>query len=312
MRLTAWDPDVSDLFAEWDGEEPVVTRVATGFQFTEGPIWVPSGPGGPYLLFSDIPANTIYRWRPGAHATIWRRPSGPSNGITLDRHGRLLVCEDHRRRVTRAEIAGRGEYGDEPIVLASHYDGRRLNSPNDIVTRSDGAVYFTDPTYGLGRGREEQSARRVYLIPADVADGTTASAPAQPIAIAEGFSQPNGLAFSTDERRLYVDDSEQCNLRVFDVASDGTLSGGVVLCSLDRSMGKGNPDGLKVDARGNLWVTAPGGLWILAADGRPRGHLAFPEVTANLNWAETDRRTLYVAASASIYRLRLQVAGATV
>ena len=309
MKLTAWDPSVSDLFEETRADGPRVERVVGGFRFTEGPIWVPHLPGGPGLLFSDIPADTIYRWRPGdLAAAVWRRPSGPSNGIALDRRGRLLVCEDHRRRVTRTVLEGPGEYGAEPAVLASHHAGGRLNSPNDIVVRSDGAVYFTDPTFGMGGAPEEQSQRRVYVVRAESAEG---GLPVEPAVAAENlFSQPNGLAFSPDERRLYVDDSEQGNLRMFEVTDDGSLCGGEAVCAFDRGLGRGNPDGLKVDVRGNVWVTGPGGLWILDPDGRPRGHLAFPEITANLNWGEADRRSLFVTASTSVYRLRLRVPGA--
>ena len=308
MKLTAWDAAVAGLFEALGADGPDVARVATGFVFTEGPIWVPQLSGGAGLLFSDIPADTIYRLRPGeAAAAVWRRPSGPSNGITLDRQGRLLVCEDHRRRVTRTELRGAGPYGGEPAVLAARAGGGRLNSPNDIVVAADGAILFSDPTYGLGRGAEEQPARRVYRLPAEAAEGPGA---AEPEVAADGFTQPNGLAFSPDERLLYVGDSQEGNLRAFDVAADGRLSGGRVICAFDRRLGPGNPDGLKVDDAGNLWVTGPGGLWILAPDGRARGHVAFPEVTANCNWADADRRTLYVTATTSVYRLRLRVAGA--
>lgn len=309
MKLTAWDPAVADLFEETRGDGPRVERVVGGLRFTEGPIWVPRLAGGAALLFSDIPADTIYRWRPGERsAGVWRRPSGPSNGITLDRRGRLLVCEDHRRRVTRTVLEGPGEYGAESVVLASHHAGGRLNSPNDIVTRSDGSVYFTDPTYGMRGAPEEQAERRVYRMPAEALEGALPVAPQ--VAAGGAFAQPNGLAFSPDERLLYVDDSEKCNLRAFAVAPDGSLTGGDVICTFDPGMGPGNPDGIKVDARGNVWVTAPGGLWILAPDGRPRGHVAFPEVTANVAWGEADRRTLFVTASTSVYRLRVRVPGA--
>jgi gluconolactonase len=310
MRLTAWDPSVADLFAEMDADGPRVAQVATGLRFTEGPVWVPHLPGGAGLLFSDIPADTIYLFRPGGGApSVWRRPSGQSNGMTLDTRGRLLVCEHRRRRLSRSEVSGAGEYGGDPVALATQHGGRRLNSPNDVVVRSDGTVYFTDPTYGLGGAPEEQTARRVYRIPAEAAEGPL---PAEPLPAAEGFTQPNGLAFSPDERVLYVDDSAEGNLRAFEVAPDGALRGGRVLFVFDRGLGPGNPDGLKVDVAGNIWVTGPGGLWILAPDGRPRGHLAFPEVTANLNWADEDRRTLYVTASRSLYRLRVRLPGAGV
>jgi gluconolactonase len=325
VELTVWDPEARALFAEWEDGGPRVDAVASGFAFVEGPVWVPHLPGGAGLLFSDIPADTIYRWRPGdAAASVWRRPSGHSNGQTLDRRGRLLTCEHARRRLTRTLLRDGEMYGEEPAVLAARHGGRRLNSPNDVVVRSDGSVFFTDPTYGLrdtygadARAHQEQSGCMVYRLAAgaaaavpDVPDPASPVPPPEPTLAASGFTQPNGLAFSPDERVLYVGDSAEGCLRAFDVDAEGGLASGRVLCTPDRSMGPGSVDGMRVDAAGRIWTTGPGGVWVLAPQGQPLAHVRFPEVTANLAFGEADRRTLFVTASTSLYRLRLAVPAA--
>jgi len=324
MQATLWEPSARGFFADWEADGPRVERVATGFIFTEGPVWVPHLPGGAGLLFSDIPADTVYRWRPGdVQAQVWRRPSGHSNGMTLDREGRLLTCEHHRRRLTRTDLRGGQAYGEEPVVLAARHAGRRLNSPNDVVVRSDGTVYFTDPTYGLrddfgkdAPAHEEQERRRIYRLPAAIAAGLPAVpqpgvplAPPEPLPAGDGPVQPNGLVLSPDERVLYVGDSEGGRLHAFDVALDGGCGGGRLVHTFDRSMGDGNPDGMRADAEGRIWCTGPGGLWVFAPDARPLAHVRFPEVTANVAFAEDDRRTLFVTASTSVYRLRVTVPG---
>lgn len=322
MQVTLFQPSARDLFSAWEGDGPLVQRVATGFEFTEGPVWVPHLPGGAGLLFSDIPADTIYRWGPG-EAQVWRRPSGHSNGMTLDLEGRLLCCEHHRRRLTRTDLRAGQVYGEEPVVLAARYGGRRLNSPNDVVVRSDGTVYFTDPNYGLrddfgqdAAAHEEQERRRIYRLPAAVAaarpsvpDHGAPVAPPEPAAAGEGPEQPNGLVFSPDERVLYVGDSAAGRLHAYDVAPDGTLSGGRVIHTFDHAAGKGNPDGMRADAQGRLWCTGPGGLWVLGPEAQPLAHVRFPEVTANVAFGEDDRRALFVTASTSLYRLRVTVPG---
>lgn len=323
MQARLFEASARGFFAEWDGDGPRVERVATGFLFTEGPVWVPHLPGGPGLLFSDIPADTIYRWRPGEErAQVWRRASGHSNGQTLDREGRLLTCEHHRRRLTRTELRSGQAYGEDVVVLAARYRGRRLNSPNDVVVRSDGMVYFTDPTYGLrddygaaAAEHEEQERRRIYRLRPEVVAALPAVAeagsplvPPEPEAAGDGPVQPNGLVLSPDERLLYVGDSEAGRLHAFDVAADGSLGGGRILHSFDRSAGAGNPDGMRSDAEGRIWCTGPGGLWILGPDAQPLAHVAFPEVTANVAFGE-DGRSLFVTASTSLYRLRTVVPG---
>ncbi|MCW3978330.1 MAG: SMP-30/gluconolactonase/LRE family protein, partial [Candidatus Bathyarchaeota archaeon] len=206
-------PNVKTTFEAIVGDA-AVEKVAGGFEFTEGPVWVPDG----YLLFSDIPASTIYRWTPGSvSAEVFRAPSGRSNGLTLDREGRLLACE-HDRRLSRTE-------GDGSVVtLAERYEGKLLNSPNDVVVRSDGSIYFTDPPYGLPRQEEgrELDFNGVYRL---APDGALTL-------LDDSFDRPNGLAFSPDERVLYVNDSRRGHIRAFDVRADGTLSNGRVFAEL--------------------------------------------------------------------------------
>ena len=266
-------------------------KIAGGFQFTEGPIWVPEG----YLLFSDIPASTIYKWTPGAaKPEVFRIPSGPSNGLTLDREGRLLACE-LACRISLTEENG------EVVTLAERYKGKRLNSPNDIVVKSDGGVYFTDPAYGLRRTRlpKELDFNGVYRIESD-GDLTL---------LDDTFEGPNGLAFSPDETVLYVDDSARGHIRAFDVEAGGALSNGRLFAEL-RGPGEGVPDGMKVDIQGNVYCTGPGGIWVFNEAGEKLGILEFPEAPANLAWGNNDLKTLYVTARTGIYRVRTQISGA--
>jgi sugar lactone lactonase YvrE len=268
-----------------------VEKVAGGFQFTEGPVWMAEG----YLIFSDIPADTIYKWSPGqAQAEVFRRPSGHSNGLTLDRQGRLLACE-HDRRVSRTGPDG------TVLTLAERYQGKRLNSPNDIVVKSDGGIYFTDPPYGLPGQSEgkELDFHGVYRIEPD---GSL-------ILLDASFERPNGLAFSPDERVLYVDDTSKGHIRAFDVKSDGTLSNGRVFAELERPGAAGAPDGMKVDVHGNVFCTGPGGIWVVAPSGEILGTIEVPEVPANLAWGDSDLKTLYITAQTGLYRIRLRTGG---
>lgn len=269
-----------------------VEKVTAGFQFTEGPVWVPEG----FLLFSDIPANTIYRWAPGSgSAEVWREPSGHSNGLTLDRQGRLVACE-HDRRVSRTEADG------AVVPIAERYQGKRLSSPNDIVVRSDGSIYFTDPPYGLPgktEGKELDFSGVFRLSP----DGTLTL-------LDESFELPNGLAFSPDESVLYVDDSHRAHIRAFDVQTDGTLANGRVFADLTNPEAQGVPDGMKVDVHGNVFCTGAGGIWVIAPSGDVLGVIAVPEVPANLAWGDDDLKTLYITARTGLYRVRTRTGGA--
>jgi sugar lactone lactonase YvrE len=270
-----------------------VEKVAGGFQFTEGPVWIPAG----YLLFSDIPANVIYKWAPGFDAAqVWREPSGHSNGLTLDRAGRLVACE-HDRRVSRTEADG------TVVALAEQYEGRRLNSPNDIVCKSDGSIYFTDPPYGLP-GQEE--GRELDF------NGVYRLAPDGTLTLLDGsFERPNGLAFSPDEGVLYVDDTHKGHIRTFDVRPDGTLANGRVFVELKDPSKDGAPDGMKVDVQGNVFCTGPGGVWVLDPAGELLGVIEPPEVPANLAWGDDDLKTLYITARTGLYRIRVKTGGAS-
>lgn len=255
--------------------------VADGLDFTEGPVWHPDG----YLLFSDIPADRIYRWRDGALG-VYREPSGNSNGLTLDRDGALLACEHGNRRVSRETPHG-------TVTLSDQYEGRRLNSPNDLVVRSDGAIYFTDPPYGIREEQRELPFNGVFRL----AEGALTL-------LATDFDRPNGIAFSPDERTLYVADTARHHVRAFDVAPDGSLGAGRIFAEMRES---GRPDGMKVDRDGRLYVCA-GSLQVFAADGRPLGVVDCPQPPANCAWGD-DGFALYIAARTGVYRVRFSVHG---
>jgi gluconolactonase len=298
--LEARDSGLHDLIAP----DAPIDRVAGGLVFTEGPVW-----RGGALLFSDIPNKRIVRWRrlpEGPELTTFA--TGMSNGLTLDRQGRVLAAEHDGRRVTR--IADDGTR----TVLAERFQGKRLNSPNDIVVKSDGTIYFTDPPYGVrplppGSARpanwwtqpiegREQPLQGVYRL---APDGTLT-------VVADDFALPNGLAFSPDESILYVDDSAHKHIRALDVRPDGTLTKGRVLLDM-ASDDPGVPDGLKVDARGNVFSTGPGGVWVCRPDGKLLGRIVLPELPANLAWGE-DGSALYVTARTSVYRVPTKTRGA--
>lgn len=271
-------------------ETTTYTRVAGGFQFTEGPVWHPEG----YLLFSDIPASIIYRYEPsnGEPPTPWRQPSGNSNGLTYDRAGRLLACEHGNRRVSRTEPDG------TVIPLATHYRGARLNSPNDIVVRSDGSIYFTDPPYGIREDERELPHNGLYRIPPE----------GELHLLATDFGRPNGLAFSPDESLLYVDDSPRREIRVFKVNAAGDLISDRLFAKME-TREEGSPDGMKVDVLGNVYCAGPGGVWVYQPSGALVGVVAGPERPANLAFGGADLRTLYITARTSLYCLRTRNPG---
>jgi gluconolactonase len=262
-------------------EDSEWTPVATDLGFTEGPVWHPDG----YLLFSDIPNDRIHRLQDGT-LSVHREPSGNSNGLTLDRDGNLLACEHGGRRVSR-------QRGDLVETVASHYDGKRLNSPNDGVVRSDGRIFFTDPPYGIEEAQRELPYNGVFT----VADGTLSL-------LIDDFDRPNGLAFSPDERTLYIADTQRLHVRAFDVAADGALSNGRVFAEMAE---RGRPDGMKVDSEGRLYVAA-GTLQVFAPDGAPLGVIDCPQSPANCAWGDTGS-TLYITARTAVYKLRLDARG---
>lgn len=273
-------------------KESTVERIETGFKFAEGPLW--NGSQG-FLLFSDIPANRIYRWSPEEGLGVFRDPSGNSNGLTYDKKGRLLICEHGNRRLSRIEKDG------AYTVLADSFRGKRLNSPNDVIVRSDGTIYFTDPPYGIQPKEKELPFSGVYRVDPEENKLTL---------LVDDFDRPNGLAFSPDESILYIGDSSTArrHVRAFDVTRDGTVSNGRVFVEI-RSELPGNPDGIKVDTEGRLYVSAAGGIWVFSQDREHLGTVRTPEIPANCAWGDSDWRTLFITARTSIYRVKTSAQG---
>lgn len=270
-------------------------KIASGFIFTEGPVWDASQN---CLFFSDIPANKMWKWSEAKGAELFREPSGKSNGLTFDKQGRLIACEHANRRVSRTEKDGR------IVTIADKYNGKKLNSPNDVVVKSDGSIYFTDPPYGLtaefgNLGEQELPFQGVYRLSAD---GKTLTL------LIDDFDRPNGLAFSPDESLLYIDDTERVHVRVFEVKPDGTIANGRLFADL-KDNAEGNVDGMKIDSEGNVYVTGPGGISIFDPSGKKLGIIEMPEISANLAWGEADWKTLFITASTSVYRIRLNITG---
>jgi len=274
-----------------------VGQLGTGFTFTEGPIWHPVGH---YLLFSDMPADVRRRWDATRGVVEAKRPSNKCNGMTYDADLNLIVCEHATSSLIRERTDGRRE------VLASHFEKQELNSPNDVCVHSSGAIYFSDPWYGrmpvYGVERPRQLGfQGVYRVPPG------GGAP-QLLVDRYMFDQPNGLCFSPDEKRLYVNDTVQALIRVFDVEADGSLSNARIFANGIRSeLEPGLPDGMKCDHLGNIWVTAPGGIWVYAMNGDLLGKVRAPELVANLSWGGADFRTLFMTATHSVYTVTTKV-----
>jgi gluconolactonase len=266
-----------------DFEKLNIEKVAGGFQFTEGPVWSRDG----YLLFSDVPDNKI--WRVSAEGkSVFREASNGANGNTFDAQGRLYSCESRSRRVTRTSKDGKIE------VLAEKFEGKRLNAPNDIVVRKDGHVYFTDPAFGAQADSRDLDFYGIFHI----------TPRGQLNLVAKTPGRPNGAALSPNGRLLYVADSDERVLRVFDVASNGTASNGRVLVSGIN----GPPDGIRTDEKGNIWVTC-NNVSVFSPEGKLVGKIDFPETPRNLTFGDQDFQTLYVTALKSVYRVRLNVKG---
>ena len=286
-------------FAQLFGDEPALERLGSGFTFTEGPVW---DPVDGVLYFSDMPGDVRRRWSEADGVTEVRRPSNKGNGMAYDARGGLLVCEHSTSRLVREDPDG------STTVLASHWEGKELNSPNDVIVTLSGDVYFTDPTFGRMEGfgvprEQELDFQGVYQIPA----GTDRLE-----LVAADFEQPNGLCMSPDESVLYVNDTARAHIRVFRMGPVGPESRGPVLAEGLGGGDDGVADGMKTDSAGNIYVTGPGGVWVLDPSGAHLGTLEVPEVVANLNWGGPDWSTLFLTASTSLYRVRTTAVGAPV
>jgi gluconolactonase len=287
-----WDRRFGDLV-----DVASLRQVGDGFGFPEGPVMLPDG----YLVFSDIADDALVRFTRPGRTGIFRQPSGGANGNTLDPRGRLVTCEAGRRRVTRTEPDG------TITVLAAHHEGKRLNAPNDVVVRSDGAVYFTDPIF---LGPDEPLLAPSYM--ALDSCGVFRIAPDGELTrLTTELSRPNGLAFSPDEARLYVVDSADNSVSAFDVAPDGSLRGRRPWLVM-RHAAEGVGDGMKVDTAGHAYVTGPGGVWVAAPDGSPLGILRLPVVATNLAFYGYDAKILFITAPPALFVVRLALPGISV
>lgn len=321
LKLETRDPAVSELLAR----DTPLERLATGFGFAEGPLWIGDSKGG-HLLISDIPANVIYKLSRDGKASVFLERSGyrgvdlwrvgmpfnnlrdakdegfeqfnlsGSNGLARDRQGRLLIATWGGRSIDRIERDGRR------TVLADRFEGKRLSGTNDLVVRNDGAVYFTDMFGGLLKldkdPTRELERAGVFML----REGKVTR-------LVDDIAAPNGLAFSPDHRLMYVDGSNDRKVRRYEVRADGTLGDARVLIDLSAEPAPGITDGMKVDTRGNLWLTGPGGLWIVAPSGKPLGVIALPEAATNLAFGDADRKTLFITSPTSVYTVRTRVAG---
>ena len=296
--ISAADVHIDDAteFARCVPTNAKVTKLAGDMGFLEGPVWIKTSGA---LVFSDIPNDELKQWSAKGGVTSFRKPSRNANGNTLDAMGRLLTCEHSGRRVSIQEKDGSVK------TLVDSFEGKKLNSPNDVVVRSDGTLWFTDPEYGLKnkpgtKEKEDKQQPGNFVYRHDPKSGKTT-------AVIKDFVQPNGLAFSPDEKKLYVADSgTPRHIRIFDVATDGTVSAGRVFCTID----KGGPDGIRVDQAGRVWSSAGDGVHIFAPDGRRIGKILVAEAPANLCFGGDDGKTLFMTARKSLYSINVSVTGA--
>lgn len=299
------DPAVNQVLAP----DARLEKLAGGFGYAEPGVWVDDGKAG-YWLFTDMVANTFNRWAPDgtvsvvstrADWTIWpyRRPDEArigANGITLDSQGRVVFCAEGDRAIVRLEKDGRR------TILADRYEGKHLNSPNDLVFRSDGALYFTDPAGGDRFTNFKQELELGYLGVFLLRDGRLRP-------IIRDMTRPNGIAISPDEKYLYVNDAVKRLIMRYELQPDGAVAGGHVLVDMSADKTPGNPDGMKVDRNGNIYTNGPGGIWIISPEGKHLGSLVPPEHSSGMTFGDPDGKTLYIAATTSLYRIRLQVEG---
>lgn len=293
MKVEIFQSGFHELF----DETQELQKLVGGFDFTEGPIW---NSQLNTIIFTDILGNSIFSWSEKDGLKKLRRNSHMANGNAYDKHGRVLTCEHATSRVTRTDFQNNGELE----ILATHYNGKQLNSPNDIICKRDGMIYFTDPaagrTEGFGVPRvQELDFQGVYrLTPSDQSL----------LLLADDFSKPNGLCFSADESRLFINDSAHDHIRVFDIARDGSLVNGQVWGSLKR-VGIGVADGMKIDSSENIYCCGPGGIHIFDAQANYLGIIHMPEQTSNLCWGDDDMCSLYITATTSLYRLSTKIPG---
>ncbi len=262
-------------------------KITEGYEFTEGPVWHDSG----YLLFSDIPANTIYKWTPGEEAVEYLKPSGNSNGLTFDEDGSLLLAQ-HEGALSRLT-------GEKKLeTIADSFEGKRLNSPNDLTQKSDGSIYFTDPDFGVSDEDKELDFNGVYRFTEE--NGLEL--------LIDDFDLPNGIVFSPNENRLYVNDTQNNHIRVFDVDKDGNLMNDRVFAEMQDDA-EGAADGMKIDNDGNLYSTGPGGLWIFSPEGEVLQQVEMPERVTNLAWGGSEKSTLFLTAPNAVYQLKTNATG---
>jgi sugar lactone lactonase YvrE len=273
-------------------ESPGVERLATGFGFTEGPLWHPEG----FLYFVDLRRSQLLRWQPGKGVEIVREHTGEGNGLTFDRQGRLIMCEGANRRVSRTEADG------SVVPLVERWQGKRLNRPNDVVCHSDGSLYFTDPGMRVPPEERDLDSSPVFRV---TPDGTVSSATAE-------CEYPNGLAFSPDERTLFVSNTRtRMFIHAFDVQPDGSLTNHRTFASMSPPE-ESVPDGMKVDVEGRIFCTGPGGTWVFDPSGIHLGTMRSPEIPANCAFGGPDYRTLFLTARTSLYAVRVKVPGTKV
>jgi gluconolactonase len=276
-------------------ESEQVERLAEGFQFTEGPLWRSDGS----LLFQDIKAERTYRLNPDRSVQLVREQTGAANGQTFGPGGSIVFCEQNGRRLSRFDLTD-----GRVAPMVETWNGARLNSPNDVVSRSDGLFYFTDPAYGVAPAQRALHFQGVFVL------DPRAHGPAALRLVADDFEKPNGLAFSPDEQTLYVCDTGRYHIRAFDVEPDGSLRVGSsrVFAKLDPGQ-PGGPDGMKVDRAGRIYVAVALGIWVFEPDGRLLGILSMPVRPSNLAWCDPDARGLAITAVDAVYRVRLRVEG---
>jgi len=286
-------PGMLELVAE-DAE---LECIASNCTFTEGPLWTNRDGGS--LLFSDMPGDTRRRWTRSGGVEVLAHPSNKGNGLSYDLEGRLLICEHSTSSLIRVEADG------SRTVLASHWQGKELNSPNDVVVTSDGSIVFTDPPYGRWPGFGVERDQELYF------QGVYRVAPDGELSLlVDDFQKPNGLCFSPDEKTLWINDTDGGHIRRFSVGSDGSLSGGEVIYQMEGfSLETGIPDGQKLDAAGNLWVSGPGGVHVVSQSGELLGRILTPENVGNQAWGGDDWKTLFICTSSTVHTLRTTVAG---